>query len=53
MLPCRKISGIEFQMRIHVGDIVFDDNDIFGDGLNVAAAHTSPSLNVSLWQILL
>src|SRR5258708_19168404 len=28
---------IEFRMGIHVGDIIFDDNDIFGDGVNIAA----------------
>ena len=28
---------IEFRVGIHVGDIIFDDNDIFGDGVNIAA----------------
>ena len=28
---------IEFRMGIHVGDIMIDDNDIFGDGVNIAA----------------
>src|SRR5471030_3208015 len=28
---------IEFRIGIHVGDIMIDDNDIFGDGVNIAA----------------
>jgi len=32
-----KDRRIEFRIGIHVGDIMFDDNDIFGDGVNIAA----------------
>src|ERR1700746_3914436 len=32
-----KDRRIEFRIGIHVGDIIFDENDIFGDGVNVAA----------------
>src|SRR5260370_3571818 len=27
---------IEFRIGIHIGDIISDDNDIFGDGVNIA-----------------
>jgi adenylate cyclase len=30
-------SRIEFRMGINVGDVVVEDGDIFGDGVNVAA----------------
>jgi adenylate cyclase len=30
-------ARIEFRIGIHVGDIMIDDNDIFGDGVNIAA----------------
>jgi adenylate cyclase len=28
---------IEFRIGVHVGDIIIDDSDIFGDGVNIAA----------------
>ena len=30
-------KGIEFRIGINVGDVVVEDGDIFGDGVNVAA----------------
>lgn len=30
-------TSIEFRIGIHVGDIILDENDIFGDGVNIAA----------------
>ena len=28
---------LDFRVGVHVGDIIIDDNDIFGDGVNIAA----------------
>ena len=32
-----KDQRVEFRIGIYVGDIIVDDNDIFGDGVNIAA----------------
>ncbi len=32
-----QIDRIQFRIGIHVDDIITDDNDIFGDGVNIAA----------------
>src|SRR5438309_5103274 len=37
MLRCRRSSGPNFASASIVGDIIIDDNDIFGDGVNIAA----------------
>src|SRR5258705_1554634 len=31
-----QVKRIEFRIGIHVGDIIIDENDIFGDGVNIA-----------------
>ena len=28
---------IEFRIGVHLGDIIFEDDDIYGDGVNIAA----------------
>ncbi|MBR0823466.1 adenylate/guanylate cyclase domain-containing protein [Bradyrhizobium liaoningense] len=30
-------TRVEFRIGVHVGDIIIDDDDIFGDGVNIAA----------------
>src|SRR5438270_3827028 len=31
-----QVKRLEFRIGIHVGDIIIDENDIFGDGVNIA-----------------
>ena len=35
--PVPQDKRIEFRIGIHVGDVIFEDGDIFGDGVNIAA----------------
>jgi adenylate cyclase len=35
--PLPKHLRIEFRIGVHIGDIIIDDSDIFGDGVNIAA----------------
>jgi adenylate cyclase len=32
-----QVKRIEFRIGIHIGDIIIEDHDIFGDGVNIAA----------------
>lgn len=34
---CKQISGLDLRIGIHLGEVVFENNDIFGDGVNIAS----------------
>jgi adenylate cyclase len=36
-VPVPEDERIEFRIGIHLGDVMIDENDIFGDGVNIAA----------------
>ena len=37
MSPVPQDKRLEFRIGINVGDVIVEDNDIFGDGVNIAA----------------
>lgn len=34
---CSGIPGLKLRIGIHLGEVVFENNDVFGDGVNIAA----------------
>jgi len=34
---CEEIPGLQLRIGIHLGDVVFENNDVFGDSVNIAA----------------
>jgi TolB-like protein/class 3 adenylate cyclase/Tfp pilus assembly protein PilF len=34
---CSRLSEFQLRIGIHTGDVVFEDNDVFGDSVNIAA----------------
>ena len=34
---CDAIEGLKLRIGIHLGEVVFEDNDVFGDGVNIAS----------------
>ncbi len=34
---CKGIDGLQLRIGIHLGEVVFENNDVFGDGVNIAS----------------
>src|SRR4026209_1688244 len=36
-LACDAVDGLKLRIGIHLGEVVFENNDVFGDGVNIAS----------------
>jgi adenylate cyclase len=34
---CKKAADFLLRIGIHIGEVIFEDNDVFGDGVNIAS----------------
>ena len=34
---CKVVEGLRLRIGIHLGEVVFESNDVFGDGVNIAS----------------
>ena len=34
---CEAVDGLKLRIGIHLGEVVFENNDVFGDGVNIAS----------------
>ena len=34
---CAAVEGLQLRIGIHLGEVVFENNDVFGDGVNIAS----------------
>ncbi|MEJ0082228.1 MAG: adenylate/guanylate cyclase domain-containing protein [Puia sp.] len=50
---CRTVNEYQLRIGIHLGEVVFENDDVFGDGVNIASriqAISKPVLSISLNQ---
>src|ERR1044071_9660713 len=43
------IDGLQYRIGIHLGEVVFENNDVFGDGVNIASRLQALASPGSTW----
>ena len=46
---CNKIEGLQLRIGIHLGEVIFEDKDVFGDGVNIASRLQAMASPGSTW----
>ena len=46
---CLNTPGLQLRIGIHLGEVVFEDNDVFGDGVNIASRLQSLAPAGGIW----
>ena len=46
---CHGVEGLKLRIGIHLGEVIFEDNDVFGDGVNIASRLQALASPGSTW----
>jgi adenylate cyclase len=46
---CNKIEALKLRIGIHLGEVIFENNDVFGDGVNIASRLQAMASPGSTW----
>ena len=46
---CHAVEGLKLRIGIHLGEVIFEDNDVFGDGVNIASRLQAMASPGSTW----
>lgn len=46
---CKNVEGLQLRIGIHLGEVIFENNDVFGDGVNIASRLQAMATPGSTW----
>src|SRR4029453_703152 len=46
---CTAVEGLKLRIGIHLGEVIFENNDVFGDGVNIASRLQAMASIGSTW----